>query len=174
MTGDGAPPPGDSRRQRQHVPLIRRASSWLAWWVLLMGLWVAVDDNIGLAELGGGAGAAVLAAVLTETALHQAGTRITVRVRWLAAAYRLPGQVLGDTVLVFRALGRQLLRGQAPPSGFRELPVRAGGPSSEDVTRRVLLVGAHSLAPNSVVLSIDQDRGVMIVHQLVANEGRVP
>jgi multisubunit Na+/H+ antiporter MnhE subunit len=140
--------------------------------VLLMGLWVAVDDNIGLAELGGGAGAAVLAALLTETALHQANARIAVRIRWLAAAYRLPGQVLGDTVLVFRALGRQLTRGQPPPSGFRELLVRAVGQSSEDVTRRVLLVGAHSLAPNTVVLGIDQDRGVMVVHQLVANEGR--
>jgi multisubunit Na+/H+ antiporter MnhE subunit len=137
-----------------------------------MGLWVAVDDNIGLAELGGGAGAAVLAALLTEAALHQAGTRIMVRVRWLAAAYRLPGQVLSDTVLVFRALARQLVRGEPPPSGFRELPVRAGGRGSEDVTRRVLLVGAHSLAPNTVVLGIDQDRDVMVVHQLVANEGR--
>jgi multisubunit Na+/H+ antiporter MnhE subunit len=142
-----------------------------------MGLWVAVDDNIGLAELGAGAGAAVLAALLAEVALHQAGTRIAVRARWLAAAYRLPGQVLGDTVLVFRALARQLLRGEPPPSGFRELPVRAGDQDREDqggaaVTRLVLLVGAGSLAPNTVVLGIDQDRGVMVVHQLVANEGR--
>ncbi len=137
-----------------------------------MGLWVAVDDNIGLAELGGGAGAAALAALLTETALHQGGTRIAVRARWLAAAWRLPGQVLGDTVLVFRALGRQLIRGETPDSGFRERPVRAGGDSSADVTRRVLLVGANSLAPNTVVLGIDEERDVMIVHQLVAEEGR--
>jgi multisubunit Na+/H+ antiporter MnhE subunit len=137
-----------------------------------MGLWVAVDDSIGLAELGGGAGAAALAALLTEAALHQAGTRITVRVRWLAAAWRLPGQALGDTVLVFRALARQLVRGEPPPSGFRELPVRAGGQGREAVTRRVLLVGASSLAPNTVVLDIDQERDVMVVHQLVANEGR--
>lgn len=138
-----------------------------------MGLWVAIDDNIGLAELGAGAGAAALAALLTEVALHQAGTQIAVRVRWLAAAHRLPGQVLGDTVLVFRALARQLLRGEPPPSGFRELPVQAAGEQgSEAITRRVLLVGAGSLAPNTVVLGIDQDRGVMVVHQLVANEGR--
>ena len=42
-----------------------------------MGLWVAVDDSIGLAELGAGAAAAALAAALTEVALNQAGTRIT-------------------------------------------------------------------------------------------------
>ena len=33
-----------------------------------MGLWVAVDDSIGLAELGAGAGATALGAVLAEVA----------------------------------------------------------------------------------------------------------
>ncbi|HWG15191.1 MAG TPA: hypothetical protein VG268_18135 [Streptosporangiaceae bacterium] len=162
MTGANEPPSGTPRRQQQHVPLARRAGSWLVWWVLLMGLWVAVDDNIGLAELGAGAGAAVLAALLAEVALNQAGDRVVVRIRWLAAAYRLPGQVLGDTVLVFRALVRQLTRGQEPPSGFRELPVRAGSQSSEAVARRVLLIGANPLAPNSFVLGIDGERDVML------------
>jgi multisubunit Na+/H+ antiporter MnhE subunit len=172
VTGANEAPSGTPRRRQQHVPLSQRASSWLAWWVLLMGLWVAVDDSIGLAEVGAGAAVAALAALLTEAALNQAGARITVRLRWLAAAYRLPGQVLGDTVLVFRALARQLIRREPPASGFRELPVRAGGDSGADVTRRVLLIGASSLAPNTVVLGIDTDRDVMIVHQLVVNKGR--
>jgi multisubunit Na+/H+ antiporter MnhE subunit len=176
VTGTNEPPPGTPRRPQQ--PSRRqRATSWLAWWVLLMGLWVAVDDSIGLAELGAGAAVAALAALLTEVALHQAGLHPRLRLRWLASAYRLPGQVLGDTVVVFRALARQLARGQDPPSGFRELPVQAGDDSSAGqngtgVTRRVLLVGASSLAPNTVVLGIDTDRDVMVVHQLVVNKGR--
>jgi multisubunit Na+/H+ antiporter MnhE subunit len=137
-----------------------------------MGLWVAVDDSIGLAELGAGAAVAALAALLAEVALRQAGLHPRLRLRWLASAYRLPGQVLGDTVVVFRALARQLARGQDPPSGFRELPVQAGDDSTAGVTRRVLLVGASSLAPNTVVLGIDTDRDVMVVHQLVVNKGR--
>jgi multisubunit Na+/H+ antiporter MnhE subunit len=183
VTGANEPPSGTPRRPRQ-PSLSRRASSWLAWWVLLMGLWVAVDDSIGLAELGAGAAVAALAALPAEVALHQAGLHPRLRLRWLASAYRLPGQVLGDTVLVFRALARQLARGQDPPSGFRELPVRAGdgsgagqndssaGQNGAGVTRRVLLVGASSLAPNTVVLGIDTDRDVMVVHQLVVNKGR--
>ena len=137
-----------------------------------MGLWVAVDDSIGLAELGAGAAVAALAALLTEVALHQAGVHLRLRLRWLAGAYRLPGQVLGDTVLVFRALARQLARGEDPPSGFRELPVRYGDDSDAGVTRRVLLVGASSLAPNTFVLGLDEDRDIMVVHQLVPNQGR--
>jgi multisubunit Na+/H+ antiporter MnhE subunit len=172
VTGANEAPSGSPRRQPQHAPLARRAGSWLAWWVLLMGLWVAVDDSIGLAELGAGAAVAALAALLTEAALHQAGARVAVRLRWLAAAYRLPGQVLGDTVLVFRVLWRRLAHGEQPPSGFRELPVRYGDESDAGVTRRVLLVGASSLAPNTFVLGLDEDRDVMVVHQLVPNQGR--
>ena len=96
-----------------------------------MGLWVAVDDSIGLAELGAGAVVAALAALLTELALHQADLRPRLQLRWLPGAYRLPGQVLGDTVLVFRALARQLAHGEDPPSGFRELPVRLGDAGDE-------------------------------------------
>ena len=62
-------------RQAAAIAFARRAAAWLAWWVLLMGLWVAVDDSIGLAELGAGAGAAALGALLAEVAGHQAATR---------------------------------------------------------------------------------------------------
>jgi multisubunit Na+/H+ antiporter MnhE subunit len=153
------------------TPVVRRAGSWLAWWVPLMGLWVAVDDNIGLAELGAGAAVAALAALFTEVALHQAGLHPRLQARWLAAACRLPGQVLGGTVLVFRALARQLVHGEEPPSGFRAVPTRFGDHTGEGVTRRVLLVGASSLAPNTFVLGIDEDRDAMVVHQLVLNQG---
>jgi multisubunit Na+/H+ antiporter MnhE subunit len=166
------PPAPELRRQRQRIPAVQRAVAWLGWWVLLMGLWVAVDDSIGLAELGAGAAAAALSAFLAEAAGHQAATRFRMRARWLAGALRLPGQVLGDTVIVFAALARQLIRGQPPPSGFRELPVRFGDQSDRGVTRRVLLVGAHSLAPNTVVLGLEEDPDVMVVHQLVINQGR--
>ncbi|HEY0718599.1 MAG TPA: Na+/H+ antiporter subunit E [Streptosporangiaceae bacterium] len=171
MTGAGQPSSGAPRRPQQ-PSLSRRAGSALAWWVLFMGLWVAVDDSIGLAELVVGAAVAVLAALLTGVALDQAGPYSRLRLRWLASAYRLPGQVLGDTVIVFRALARQLARGQDPPSGFRERPVTAGDDGTAGATRRVLLVGTSSLAPNTVVLGIDTDRDVMVVHQLVVNQRR--
>jgi multisubunit Na+/H+ antiporter MnhE subunit len=171
MTGDGGAPAGEPRRQREAVPVARRAASWLVWWILLMGFWVAIDDNIGLAELGAGAAAAGLGAFVAEVAGHQAATRFRMRIEWLVPAFRLPGQVLGDTVLVFRALWRQLVRGEQPPSGFRMVPTRFGDDSHEGVTRRVLLVGANSLAPNTFVLGIDESRDVMVVHQLVVNQG---
>jgi hypothetical protein len=128
------PPAG--RRQRE-VPAIRRAGAWLVWWVLLMSLWVIVDDSIALDELLAGAGAAALAAFLAELVTHQAGTPFRMRVEWLVPALGLPGQVVRDTVIVFAALWRRLLRGEQPPSGFPEIPACSGGTSDENVTRRI-------------------------------------
>jgi len=160
-----------SPRPPEEAPFARRAGAWLTWWVLLMSFWVILDDSIATDELLAGAGAAALAAFLAELVTDQAAARVRIRARWLARVIELPGQVAGDTVIVFAALGRRLAHGEEPPSGFRVLPVRYGDDSAEGKTRRALLVGGKSLAPNSFVLGIDKDTDTMVIHQLVVNEG---
>jgi multisubunit Na+/H+ antiporter MnhE subunit len=137
-----------------------------------MSLWVTLDDSITPDELLAGAGAAALAAFLAGLVTYQAATRFRMRAGWVVPALSLPGQVARDTVIVFTALWRRLVHGEQPPSGFREIPARFGDASDEDVTRRVLLVGGRSVAPNTIAAGIDKERNVMVVHQLVANEGR--
>lgn len=161
---------GESRPPRQ-LPLARRAGAWLTWWVLLMSFWVILDNSIDTDELLAGAGAAAIAAFLAELVTYQAATRLRMRVEWAAPALRIPGEVARDTGIVFAALYRRLARGVEPPSGFRELPVRYGDNTAAGKTRRALLVGGTSVAPNSFVLGIDQDRDVMIIHQLVVSQG---
>ena len=60
-------------------------------------------------------------------------------------------------------------RGRWPRGGFTELPVRYGDDTPLGVTRRVLLTGAYSLAPNKFVLGMDEERDVMVVHELVTD-----
>ncbi len=165
-------PPAGQRERRRQAPAARRAAGWLVWWVLLMSFWIVVDDSIARDELLAGAGAAALGAFLAELVSYQAATRFRMRAEWLAPALRLPVQVVLDTGIVFAALWRRLARGEEPPSGFREIPARFGDDSDEGVTRRMLYVGGRSVAPNTFVLGIDRDRDVMIVHQLVVNEGK--
>ena len=160
-----------SPRPPQKAPFARRAGAWLAWWILLMSFWVILDDSIATDELLAGAGAAALAAILAELVTYQAGDRVRIRARWVLQAVELPGQVAGDTVIVFAALWRRLAHGEQPPSGFRVLPVRYGDDSAEGKTRRALLVGGESIAPNTVALGIDKATGTVVVHQLVVNEG---
>jgi multisubunit Na+/H+ antiporter MnhE subunit len=158
------------RGSQQPPPTARhRAATWLAWWVLLMSLWVAVDDSLQFDELLAGAGAAALAALAAEIASYQAATRLEIRAAWLVRAFRLPGEVAHDTWTVFEALARTLATGKPPRGGFRELPVRYGDDTPLGVTRRVLLTGADSLAPNKFVLGMDEERDVMVVHELVTD-----
>jgi multisubunit Na+/H+ antiporter MnhE subunit len=150
----------------------RRVGAWLVWWVLLMSFWVILDNSIEADELLAGAGAAALGAFLAEAAFYQAATRFRMRIAWAVPALSLPGQVAADTAIVFTALWRRLVRGEEPPSGFRQVPVRYGSDTAEAETRRVLLVGGKSMAPNSFVLGLDAEREVMVIHQLVVNQGK--
>jgi multisubunit Na+/H+ antiporter MnhE subunit len=148
----------------------RRVMTWLTWWVILMSLWVALDDSFESDELAVGAGAAAVAAILAEVACYQAELRFRVRAAWLVRAFRLPGEVVQQTVLVFGALARTVFTKAPPPDGrFRELPVGYGDDTPLGVTRRVLLTGARSLAPNEFTLGLDSERDVMVTHQLVGD-----
>jgi hypothetical protein len=75
---------------------------------------------------------------------------------------------------VFAALARQLLR-RGPGGGeYAEIPVHYGDDTPLGETRRVLLTGARSLAPNTFVLGLDPERDVMVVHRLTTTRGGRP
>jgi hypothetical protein len=137
-----------------------------------MGLWVALDDSLEPDELLVGAGASAIAAVVVELAMHQAGTRFSARLGWFAKALRLPGQVLADTVTVYAALWRLIAHREQPDSAFVTEAARYGDGSPRAVTRRTLLIGARSLAPNEFVLGLDQETDTLVTHQLVTGRER--
>ncbi len=118
-----------------------RVGTWLAWWVVLMSLWMMVDDSLATDELLAGAGAAAIAALVAELAGHQAAVRFRMRFEWLAPALRLPGQVASDTATVYAALWRRLIRGRAAGQRLRHRAGPYGDDTAEGMTRRALLIG---------------------------------
>lgn len=137
-----------------------------------MAFWVWVDDSIALPELLVGAAVAVMAALFVELVQHQAASHVRIRFEWLSRALTIPLEVVRDLCTVFSALSRKLVAREDPASGLEEVPVRVGGGSAVTVTRRSLLVMGTSVAPNTFALGIDEERGVMIVHRLVARGRR--
>ncbi len=135
-----------------------------------MSFWIIVDDSVQTDELLAGAGAAALAAGFAELVSDLARTRLRVRARWLWPALRLPADIVRDTGVVLAALGRVLLTGEQPESVFREVPVRSGPATADGRSRRALIIGGTSLAPNTFALGIDAERQVMVVHQLVTED----
>jgi hypothetical protein len=148
-------------------PFPRRAGTWLVWWAVMMSLWIIVDDSLATDELLAGAGAAALAATLAEMAGYQAGTWVNLRSGWLVPALRLIPDLVRDTGIVLLALGRTLLTGRQPASEFREISAPFGDQTPRARTRRALLLAGRSVAPNTFALGLDQEDGVMVVHQLV-------
>jgi multisubunit Na+/H+ antiporter MnhE subunit len=168
---DPGPLAGELRDRKYHRPRLVRIGTWLVWWVLLMSLWIMLDDSLATDELLAGAGAAAIAALVAELASYQAATRFRMQIKWLVPALRLPGQVVRDMVIVYAALWRRLARGEQPNSAFIAEPVRFGDDTSVGVTRRVLLIGGRSVAPNAFALGIDSGTETMVLHQLVAEGG---
>jgi len=168
---DLGPLAGEPRERKYHRPPAARIGAWLVWWVLLTSLWVMLDDSLATDELLAGAGAAAIAALVAELATHEAATRFRMRIRWLAPALRLPGQMGADMVTVYAALWRRLIRGEQPNSAFVTERVRFGNDTPAGVTRRVLLIGGRSIAPNAFALGIDRGSETMVLHQLVVKGG---
>jgi multisubunit Na+/H+ antiporter MnhE subunit len=165
-TGGTGPLTGEPRSPVSGARSVaRRVAAWLAWWIVLMSLWVALDDSLAPDELLAGAGAAAIAALLAEIACHQGALVLRFRLAWLRPALRLPWRVVADTVIVYRALWRKLAYGEDPPGGFAEERVEPGGPDGS--LRRTLIIGLRSVTPNAFALGIDAERGVMVVHELV-------
>ncbi len=132
-----------------------------------MSFWVVIDDSVAADELLAGAGAAAIGALAAVITADLASGQLRIRVRWLVHSLRLPWRLLRDTFVIFAALWDFLARGQRPRSAFREQPARYGPDTAAGSTRRSLLVGGLSVAPNMFVLGMDRDRDVMVVHELV-------
>ena len=73
MTSASGPLAGEPReREPAGRSRVAWAGSWLAWWVLLLSFWIAVDDSLAVDEVLAGAGAAAIAAFVVDLALYQA------------------------------------------------------------------------------------------------------
>jgi hypothetical protein len=141
----------------------RRA--WAARWVLLTALYVALTDTRRPAELG----AAVLVGALGAVAatVVRAHREVVLRPRpddlraILDGVRRWPR----DLPLLVRALVAR------EPGRVVEVPFAATGEDPRSAARRAVAVAGGSLAPNTIVIEIDAERGVLVRHELVGDGG---
>jgi len=133
-----------------------------------MLLWLLLTGSADPQEVLVGMGISTLAATSAELVRARVATGFRPRLRWFAAAWRIPIRVVTDTAAVFAALlrhvtGRKRVRGR-----FHAVPFVYG--EAEDPragARRALAIVGVSMMPNTLVIGIDADRDVMLVHRLV-------
>jgi hypothetical protein len=129
------------------------------------GFYMVLIDTISTPELYAGAGVVLLATVAFTASLQQGFAEAAVRPQWLLRAWRPLLSVPTQIVIVSAEVVRQLFHPQATRGQFRAVPF-AGGDAPPDLGRQALTEVFGSLAPNMIVIGIDSERQLLLVHQL--------
>jgi multisubunit Na+/H+ antiporter MnhE subunit len=150
----------------------RSAVYLLIWWVVLYGVWFLLVDSLAHPEVAVGPFAALLAAFVALGIRRVGAVRYRFRGRWLKALLRVPAGVLRDTAMLAVALWRRLVLRERPRSAFRVVAFEDSGTgdAAESAAWRAYCTVVTSLTPNTYVVGIDGDHGVILVHQLAPDD----
>jgi hypothetical protein len=141
-------------------------------WIVVVGLligggfYLLLIDTSSLPELYVLAGVAVFCGLLFLISREEGFEEAQIRPEWLTRAWRLAGKIPVDIALVCREALAQLVRPRASRGEFRAVRFGAVTATSQDTGRRALTEAIGSVAPNTLVIGVDAERGVLLVHQL--------
>jgi hypothetical protein len=149
---------------------VRSVAAGVLWAAPLFALWLALTDNTRPLEMLVGGGCALVAGAAAASAGLLSRVRFRPRLRWLLRVAALPWWVVKDSFLVFRALLRR-----PPQRGtFTAYRSPAAGEGDRALARRVMAFGPGSAGPNAYAVGVEEQAGVILVHQLVPEERPAP
>jgi Na+/H+ ion antiporter subunit len=151
-----------------------RLSTWALRWLLLALLWLALADSRALPELVAAAVVAAIGAIFAGAIARPGrprtlrallgvlslGPRIVLRPLW---------RLIVDTGLLTGALWRRIARGQRVSGSFRAAQHRPQAAARTAAARAVAEVWG-SLMPNRYVVGIEEERGLILVHELIRTD----
>ena len=130
------------------------------------GFYFLLIDTTSLPELYVLAGVAIACAVAFQLAREQDFVEARVLPQWLLSGWRLVWQIPRDIALVCAEALAQLVRPKRTRGVFRAVPFEATAHTPDDTGRRALVESVGSFAPNTIVVGVDDERGMLLVHQL--------
>jgi multisubunit Na+/H+ antiporter MnhE subunit len=130
---------------------------WTAWWIVLAGLYLLLADTVTWPEPVLGAVAAAIGATVATLVARV----VPMSPPPAGAALRALAGVIGDLVPLVRVLVTRGVLRRGGEGALVEVALAA-----QDESRRAWAETLGSLAPNTVVVDVDQERGVLITHQL--------
>jgi len=146
--------------------LIRRAGLVAIGAVIGGGFYLLLIDTNSLPELYVLAAVALTCAAAFVVSREQGFVEARIKASWVLKIWRPVAKVPLDIVLVSAEALAQLVRRRAVRGQFRAVRFDAMGDTPEDTARRALTDVLGSLAPNTIVIGVDQERGLLLVHQL--------
>lgn len=141
-------------------------------WILVLGVLIGggfyflLIDTASLPELYALAGVAVACAIAFELAREQGFVESRILPWWLLGAWRVLGKIPLDIALLCWEALVQVLAPRPTRGTFRAGPFGATADTPEDTGRRAVSEWLGSISPNTIVVGIDAERGLVLVHQL--------
>ncbi len=130
------------------------------------GFYLQLIDTTSLPELYVLAGVAVACAVGLELAREQRFVEARVLPWWLLRSWRLIWRIPADIAIVCAEAVAQAVAPRRERGVFRATAFGATRETSDDMGRRALAETVGSLAPNTIVVGVDAERGLLLTHQL--------
>lgn len=134
-------------------------------WIVMMGLWVLYTSTATLYELLVGTAAALLAAIGTAIVQEKQLAKFAPNPKWLLYFAYMPWYAAKDTLVVFRAAFKYMLR-QKSDGYLLAVNFDAGGDDPRSSARRALEIALTTIPPNSIVIGIDRKGHKMLMHLL--------
>lgn len=144
---------------------IRRSSSFVIAGLIGGAFYFLLIDITGLPELYTLAGVTVACGVTGALAREQ-GLEVQILPWWLLGSWRLLYQIPQDIAIVCWEALVQLLAPRQVRGEFRAHRFDTTEASAQARGRRALVESVGSVAPNTIVIGIDDERGLLLVHQL--------
>jgi hypothetical protein len=130
------------------------------------GFYLQLIDTTSLPELYVLAGVALACAVGFELAREQGFVEARVLPWWLLRSWRLIWRIPSDIAIVCWEALAQLVSPRATRGTFRAISFSATKRTSVDTGRRALAETVGSFAPNTIIVGVDAERGLLLTHQL--------
>jgi hypothetical protein len=146
--------------------MIRRL--WLVTLGLLIGggFYLLLIDTASLPELYVLAGVALFCGVAFFLSREEGFMEARVAPTMLLGLWRLALKIPLDIVVVCWEALAQLVRPRPARGSFRAVPFDATEQTAPDTGRRALTEALGSMAPNTIVVGVHVERGLLLVHQL--------
>lgn len=135
------------------------------------GFYFLLIDTASLPELYVMAGVAVACALAFELAREQGFAEGRIVPWWLASGWRVVVKIPLDIVLLCYEALMQLVAPREARGSFRAVRFEATEDTPRDAGRRSLSEWLGSVSPNTVVVGVDAERQLVLVHQLHVQGG---
>jgi multisubunit Na+/H+ antiporter MnhE subunit len=148
------------------MAFVREARVWLAAWVASAAFWMVLTDSVRIEEMLAGAVVAALAATGVDVVRRQRVAAQAVRPRYALPVWRVLLGVVPDIGRLTRAAFAQVAQRRVGRGQVIALPFPHTGDDPDTRARLAAAVGLGSIAPNTIIIGVDRESGLLLAHQL--------